>query len=271
MGSSIGMDVGYMALCAFMGVLGGMGVGVMHASFEHFWYYFLDFLYRRGYIRRLAPSIPITQWQSHYSKESFLATSIGPIPVSAASFYLRKGFASRCQLSGDIVGALLFTWTVMVLHDAYFFAVHTLMHRVKAVYRRVHQWHHATHGEVTVFSTAYGDILDVAFTFGPFYSMVVAYIYYQPSWNPLHVVCLMWAVNGVDMMGHCGFKLPLWVYVPGSLGVLLTPGAQRPKHHFIHHLDPRYNRSLYFTWWDRIAGSFREHHPRVVEQAPGES
>ena len=176
----------------------------------------------------------------------------------------RNGFIRRCQVSVDVVHSLLFTWMVMVLHDAYFFAVHTLMHYCKAVYRRVHQWHHATNGDLTVFNTAYGDILDVAVTFAPFYAAVVAYIYCQPAWNPVDVVCLMWAVNGVDMMGHCGYKLPVWVYVPGSLGVLLTPLAQRPKHHYIHHLDPRYNRSLYFTWWDRLAGSFREDHPKVV-------
>lgn len=176
----------------------------------------------------------------------------------------RNEFMGRCQVSGDVVGGLLFTWTVMVLHDAYFFFVHTLMHYFKSAYRMVHQWHHATNGDLTVFNTAYGDILDIALTFAPFYAALVAYIYCQPSWNPLHVAFLMWAVNGVDMMGHCGFRLPIWVYVPGSLGVLLTPLAQRPKHHYIHHLDPRYNRSLYFTWWDRLAGSFRESHPKVV-------
>jgi lathosterol oxidase len=174
---------------------------------------------------------------------------------------------SRCEVSGDMVGSLLFTWTVMVLHDAYFFAVHTAMHYCKALYRRVHQWHHATSGDLTVFSTAYGDVLDIAVTFAPFYAAVVAYVYWQPAWNPVAVVCLMWAVNGVDMMGHCGYRLPLWVYAPGSLGVLLTPLAQRPKHHYIHHLDPRFNRSLYFTWWDRLAGSFRDHHPKIPNES----
>lgn len=80
-------DVGYLVLCVMMGVLGGVGVGVTHASFEHLWYHVLDWLYRRGLIRRLAPSIPVTQ--TTYRKESFWATAIGPIPVSIAGFYLR--------------------------------------------------------------------------------------------------------------------------------------------------------------------------------------
>lgn len=245
-----------------MGVQGGMGVAVMHATFEHIWYHFLDWLHRKEYIQRLAPSIKVTQNQ--YFKESFWAVAVGSMPVSAAGFYLRHGFWNRCLFSDDIVGSLLFTWFVMVLHDAYFFAVHSFMHLCKSVYKRVHQWHHSTNGDLTAFNTAYGDILDIAFTFGPFYAALVAYVYNQSSWNALDVICLMWAVNGVDIMGHCGYDLPVWIYASGSLGVLLAPFAQRPKHHYIHHLDPRYNRSLYFTWWDRLAGTFRENHPKVV-------
>lgn len=77
----------YLLLCAVMGALGGVGVGVMHATFEHLWYHTLDWLHRRGHIQRLAPSIAVTQKQ--YRKESFWATAIGPMPVSAAGFYLR--------------------------------------------------------------------------------------------------------------------------------------------------------------------------------------
>ena len=179
-------------------------------------------------------------------------------------FPCRSGFLSRMQFSSDILSSFLFTWVVMVLHDTYFFSIHTLMHYFKSLYRRVHQWHHSTNGDLTVFGTAYGDLFDITFTFAPFYAVLAIYIYFQPTWNPIDLAFLLWAVNGVDMMGHCGYKLPVWVYVPGSFGVLLTPLAQRPKHHYIHHLDPRYNRSLYFTWWDRAAGTFREDHPKVV-------
>lgn len=70
-----------------MGVQGGMGVAVMHATFEHIWYHFLDWLHRKEYIQRLAPSIKVTQNQ--YFKESFWAVAVGSMPVSAAGFYLR--------------------------------------------------------------------------------------------------------------------------------------------------------------------------------------
>lgn len=177
----------------------------------------------------------------------------------------RHGYFNRSSFSFDLLGGFLFTWTVMVLHDAYFFTVHTLMHKFKLVYRRIHQWHHVTNGDLTVYSTAFGDVLDIAFTFTPFYACLMLYVFLQPSWDLLHMLMLGWAVYCVNMMGHCGYKLPAWIYVPASSGVLLTPYAQRPRHHYIHHLDPRYNRSLYFTWCDRLTGTFREHHPKVLE------
>jgi len=31
-------------------------------------------------------------------------------------------------------------------------------------------------------------------------------------------------------------------------GICLTPGVAHSKTHYIHHLDPRYNRALYFSW-----------------------
>lgn len=181
----------------------------------------------------------------------------------------RHGFISRCEFSGDILGSFQFTWTVMVLHDAYFFAVHTLLHCSKSLYTKIHRWHHSTFGDLTVFSTAYGDSFDLVLTFFVFYAGVVAYIYQRPAWNPVDVLYLLWTMTNVDLMGHCGYKLPLWLTTPASLGVLLTPLAQRPKHHYIHHLDPRFNRSLYFTWWDRLAGTFREDHPKVTTDKSG--
>lgn len=31
----------------------------------------------------------------------------------------------------------------------------------------------------------------------------------------------------------------------------MLAGAASTRTHFIHHIDARLNRALYFTWWDR--------------------
>jgi sterol desaturase/sphingolipid hydroxylase (fatty acid hydroxylase superfamily) len=145
--------------------------------------------------------------------------------------------------------------------------IHAAMHGMKPLYRRVHQLHHkqGSSEAVSVLSTAHGEVLDVAMAITPFYSLLMLFLYRRPEpWNPLHLAMAAFAVNNVDLMGHCGYaRLPPWLYGPASLGVLFTPLAQRPLHHFLHHLDPRVNRSLYFTWWDRLASTFADSHPTL--------
>jgi hypothetical protein len=52
-------------------------------------------------------------------------------------------------------------------------------------------------------------------------------------------------------------RQPAWLAIVQSAGVWLTPGAAHAKTHYIHHLDPRYNRALFFSWWEPPSiGSF---------------
>lgn len=82
--------VGYISSCIFAGVLGGLGTASVHATFEHAWFYFLNYLDKRGSIKRLAPSIPVTM--TNYRKESFWAVAIGPMPMFAVAFIGRYVF-----------------------------------------------------------------------------------------------------------------------------------------------------------------------------------
>ena len=72
---------------------------------------------------------------------------------------------------------------------------------------------------------------------------------------------------GTNILGHCGYEAPLWLHGTVTAGVGLTPLAATSKAHFLHHVDPRYNRALYFTWWDRLAGTYRESHPLIFSGA----
>jgi hypothetical protein len=67
-----------------------------------------------------------------------------------------------------------------------------------------------------------------------------------------------------NITGHSGYELPLWLHAAVTAGVGLTPLAATSKTHYIHHLDPRFNKALYFTWCDRLAGSHRGTH-RLID------
>ena len=45
-----------------------------------------------------------------------------------------------------------------------------------------------------------------------------------------------------NITGHCGYELPLWLHAVVTAGVGLTPLAATSKTHYIHHLDPRFNK-----------------------------
>ena len=45
-----------------------------------------------------------------------------------------------------------------------------------------------------------------------------------------------------NITGHCGYELPLWLHATVTAGVGLTPLAATSKTHYIHHLDPRFNK-----------------------------
>ena len=63
-----------------------------------------------------------------------------------------------------------------------------------------------------------------------------------------------------DIPSYC-VQCPRWFEGIVSAGVLtVTPLAARASTHYIHHLDPRWNRGLYFTWWDRLAGTHAASH-----------
>ena len=67
-----------------------------------------------------------------------------------------------------------------------------------------------------------------------------------------------------ELTEKSGYKLTAAVAVFATGGVGLTPGAATSRTHFIHHLDPRVNRALYFTWWDRLAGTHTDEHPMCI-------
>ncbi len=57
--------------------------------------------------------------------------------------------------------------------------------------------------------------------------------------------------------GHCGYQLPYWLHLLVTGGVGILPNTADSKTHYIHHLQPQYNRALYFIHWDYVSGTYR--------------
>eukprot|EP01116_Phalansterium_solitarium_P006771 TRINITY_DN19142_c0_g1_i1.p1 TRINITY_DN19142_c0_g1~~TRINITY_DN19142_c0_g1_i1.p1 ORF type:complete len:382 (+),score=80.89 TRINITY_DN19142_c0_g1_i1:188-1333(+) len=246
-----------------LGVLGGLNVGFGNMMFENAAYHFYEFLGRRKFIRRLAPSIPVTQHA--YYLQSFLCVSIPYMFVFYGVAVYRDGFIERAVWDFNPLKIYVFLWCVMALHDFWFFLCHSLMHSVRGLYHHMHALHHASRGDLTVFGTVLGETPEIALIFGVFYAGLFTFLYNQPSWNPAAFLALVTAVNQTNCMGHCGYDLPDWFTSIMSVGFTLTPGHATSKSHYIHHLNVTVNRGLYLKWHDYIWGTYRASHPLIPE------
>jgi sterol desaturase/sphingolipid hydroxylase (fatty acid hydroxylase superfamily) len=115
-----------------------------------------------------------------------------------------------------------------------------------------------------VFSTAAMEPLEAALLFtAPYLALTLASHHLLGAWNPAALAALVSLEASMNMGGHCGYDLPWWLHVAVTGGLGLLPWCATSRSHYIHHVDPRYNRGLYFTWWDQLLGTFREDHPSL--------
>lgn len=133
---------------------------------------------------------------------------------------------------------------IIVLHDAYFYWSHRLMHRQR-VFRALHRLHHKSHlpTPFTSYSFDAGEAVINA-TFFPLVLMIV----------PAHPLALLFFTMHMmlrNAVGHCGYE----VFPSRADGRPLFDWMTTVTHHDLHHAHAGWNMGLYFTWWDRWMGT----------------
>jgi Delta7-sterol 5-desaturase len=128
---------------------------------------------------------------------------------------------------------------LLVVHDAYFYWVHRLMHRPR-FFRRIHRVHHQYRSPSPW----------AAFSFHPWEACIEAAIFPVLLYLvPMHVgVLAFWLIfmTVTSVFNHLGYELyPRWVWTQ-------MIGA---THHDLHHREVAGNYGLYFTWWDKWLGT----------------
>jgi sterol desaturase/sphingolipid hydroxylase (fatty acid hydroxylase superfamily) len=136
---------------------------------------------------------------------------------------------------------LLSTGLLVVLHDAYFYWAHRLMHH-PILYKHIHSVHHRSIHPTpwAAFSFSPGE----AFLLGLFLPIVALVM-------PIHPI----AVGGWQFIqtlhnavGHSGCEV-----IPQSL--VRFAFANTVAHHQIHHEKFRFNYGLHFPLWDNLMGT----------------
>lgn len=143
----------------------------------------------------------------------------------------------------------------IILHDAYFYWTHRLMH-----HRRLFRFFHKTH-HVSTNPTPWA-----AYAFGPGEAFVQAGIFPLVVFlYPIHplafLVFTLWQV-AFNVMGHAGFEIfPSW-FLKSWPGKFLNT----PTNHAMHHEYFRGNYGLYFNVWDRWMGTNHAQYEKRFEE-----
>jgi lathosterol oxidase len=147
-------------------------------------------------------------------------------------------------------------WTLsialmLVLHDAYFYWTHRLMH-VKQVFRYFHRVHHLS----------FNPSPWAAFSFHPLEAVVEASVIYVIAltipFHPSALFAFLLIMTLMNALGHLGYEL----YPTGFTRHWLGRWFNTSVHHNVHHHRVHCNYGLYFNWWDRLLGT---NHPEYHE------
>ncbi|XP_033122766.1 lathosterol oxidase-like isoform X1 [Anneissia japonica] len=129
----------------------------------------------------------------------------------------------------------------MMFTDCLIYWIHRGLHH-RSVYKAIHKAHHSWK-IVTPFSSHAMNPVDAWLQSVPYH----IYPFIFPLNKYLHIALLM-LVNFWAISVHDGnFKVP----------DILKPIINGSAHHTDHHMFFNYNYGQYFTFWDRVGGSFR--------------
>jgi sterol desaturase/sphingolipid hydroxylase (fatty acid hydroxylase superfamily) len=210
--------------------------------------------------RRVAPRDPVAGQVRREILHSVRSIAIFGLVTAAVLFAAALGW-TRLYWRVDQYGWewLVASVGVMVLmHDAYFYWTHRLMHHPR-VYRLVHRTHH-----LSTSPTPWA-----AYAFSPAEAVVQAgigpLIVFTVPTHPLAFGTFMvWQIT-FNVLGHCGYEILPWWFMRTPLGWLLNSVT----HHAQHHERFRANYGLYFNVWDRLMGTNHPDYEGRFERAAG--
>ncbi|TGL56570.1 fatty acid hydroxylase family protein [Leptospira ognonensis] len=146
------------------------------------------------------------------------------------------------KLSDYSIAYFLFSIVAMILiHDAYFYVTHRLMHH-KKIFKHVHLVHHLSTNPSPW----------AAFSFHPFEAVIEAGI--VPliiSFMPVHGIAIfifLLYMTFLNVLGHLAFE----TFPKGFVRNGLTNWHNTTTHHNMHHKFFNCNYGLYFNWWDKL-------------------
>jgi lathosterol oxidase len=163
------------------------------------------------------------------------------VPEIRVHTQLYKGVAERGWVYFFLVFPLLF-----VVHDAYFYWMHRLIHHPR-LFRVVHLEHHRSVNPSPFAAYAFGPIEALT------ESLIFPIILFVIPVTIWHVFIFFLLSIVYNVYGHLGFEL----YPKGFHRTFVGRWINTSVSHNQHHRYFKGNYGLYFLFWDRMMGTLR--------------
>jgi len=205
----------------------------------------LDFLKRF----KIQPSMPKQKQVRHefiFSLSTvFIFSSIG----IAAYLLFINGYTTIYMKVGQHDWAYFFLSLLfmVIIHDAYFYWTHRLLH-TKWLFKKIHVIHHRS-----VNPTPWA-----AYSFHPLEALLESLIVFPfITIFPVHIAVFLsftFLVLLMNVIGHLGFEFLPMKLRNSKLGKHFTSST----HHNLHHQKNKKNFGYYFTFWDNLMRTSQE-------------
>lgn len=212
-------------------------------------------LLARRFGRKRIQAIAVTTPQLRRELLLSLATLGVFMVMDVAVAALYTGGYTRIYTEIEEKGWAWFAVSIVVavlIHDAYFYWIHRLMHW-GPLYRHVHAAHHRSTNPTPLAALAFHP-LEAMLEFGVVVVLLLAL--------PMHAIALFIFVNVMivmNVLGHLGFEFYPKGFVRNPVGRWLITAT----HHNMHHRTFRHNYGFYLLFWDRLMGT---NHPAYETQ-----
>lgn len=215
---------------------------------------------KRWWHRRVNPEMPERAMMCREVLNSVITLVIFGVVGGATVLAGKRGYTQMYfQLHQHGVGWFFGSVAIAILlHDAYFYWTHRLMHHPK-LFRYFHRTHHKSMNPSPW----------AAYSFDPLEAVVQAGIFpLCVLLIPIHplafLMFMIWQLT-FNVIGHTGFEYhPKWL-MDSWLGKILNT----PTNHVMHHEHFRGNYGLYFNYWDRICGTNHEQYEERFREVTG--
>ncbi len=147
----------------------------------------------------------------------------------------------------------------LVVHDAYFYWTHRLMHH-RIIFPLVHRVHHLSTNPSPWAAMAFHP-LEAIVEFG-----IIALVPFLYPIHPLAIAAFLLIMMVYNVYGHLGYELYPRRFAQGPIGRWINTSVSHNQHHEYF----KGNYGLYFLWWDRWMGTLRKDYPDRLEQVKSE-